>query len=65
MSRDFSAFLGCDVSQDLRSRVKAAAREQDRTAASWMRQAYRERMDRQADFDPEEVGVDEAEKAAA
>jgi predicted DNA-binding protein len=65
MSRDFSSYIGTDLSPELYHRIKAAARSQDRTCASWMREAFRERMERQEGFDPGEVEVDEAEKATA
>jgi predicted DNA-binding protein len=42
---DLSAFLGLNVSPELRERVRAAARRADRTVSSWVRQTIRRRLD--------------------
>jgi len=64
-SDTFDEFLGVHCTPRLQKRVYEAAERDGRTAASWMRQAFRERMERQEGFDPEQVEVDEAEKATA
>ncbi len=42
--RPFDGFLGADVPAELEERVKAAARREDRTVASWLRQTVRRRL---------------------
>lgn len=40
-----SEFIGAWLSPELYQRVKAAARREDRTISSWLRQALRRRLD--------------------
>ncbi len=42
---DLDGFLGADVPAELEKRVKAAARRQDRTVSSWLRQNLRRILD--------------------